>query len=200
MSPLLLNFLRRIAALSLILALFLAVGPRVLTELGLYGPPVDELVAAAARAVEAARVYGATESLPAYAAAQHELDSARRLAQGGRRREARHAAARASERALVAQREALIERDAERRQADAIVQDADRRLNELEGLYTRVTKGLDKTRVADLLTLMKSARQAGAGLVLAFDQDDYARVLADRDAALATLETARAELSRASGH
>jgi len=78
--------------------------------------------------------------------------------------------------------------------ADAIVRDVDRRLIELEALYGRVSKMVDKKRVTELLTLMKGARQAGAGLMLAFEQDDYARVIAGEAAAFAILDAVREEL------
>ena len=75
-----------------------------------------------------------------------------------------HAAQRASERAVVAQRDGLIQRDLDRRRAADIADDADRRLVELEALYGRATKGLPKVKAAELLSLMKTARQAGSGL------------------------------------
>jgi hypothetical protein len=197
MSPLLLHFLRRIALVALLLAAAVAFGPRILTELGLSGPEVEDVIAGAEHAVEAARIYGATEDLSRFAAAERELESARALAQRGRKREARQAARRASEQAILAQRDALLRRDAQRRQAQAVVEEADRRLNDLEKIYTQVTKGLEKRKVAELLSSMKEARQAGAGLVLAFEQDDYPKVLADQAAAFATLDVVLAELRKA---
>ncbi len=93
----------------------------------------------------------------------------------------------------MAQRDALVRRDSERRQAEAIVTEADRRLNELEALYARLTKG-ERARGSELLPLMKSARQAGSGLILRYEQDDFTRVLAERDAALAVLDRVRMKL------
>ena len=197
MSPILVQLLRRLAVGSLVLAGLLVVAPRLLTELGWWGPTTEGTLNSAAAALEAARVYGATDAIPAYVAASRELAAARGLAGKGARREARHAAARASAQAVVAQREALLLRDAQRRTADTVVQEADRRLNELEKLYAHVAKGFGKTELADLLSLMKGARQAGAGLLLAFEQDDFAKVLADQTAAFAILDGARERLGKA---
>ena len=127
-------------------------------------------------------------------AAEKELLAARSLLQAGRQREAKRAARRTTEKAVVAQRDGLIHGDQSRRRADAIVKEVDRRLIELEALYTRVSKAVDKKRLSELLSLMKGARQAGAGLVLAFEQEDFARVLAGETAAFATLDAVRAEL------
>ena len=197
MSPLLVLFLRRLAAFALLVAVLLLVLPRLLTELGVLGPSAEDLIASAASAVEAARSYGATEDLASFVAAQKELLAARSLLQAGRPAEARKAARRTTEKAVVAQRDGLIHRDQSRRRADAIVKEADRRLNELEALYSRVSKIVDKKRVTELLSLMKGARQAGSGLVLAFEQDDFARVIAGETAAFATLDAVRDELRKA---
>jgi len=199
MSPLLVQFLRRLAVLALLLALVLLVVPRLFTNLGVIGPTAEDLTASAAASVEAARSYGATDDLPSFVAAQKELETARSLVQADRQREARAAARRAAEKAVVAQRDGLIHRDESRRRANAIVTEADRRLNELENLYGRAAKIVDKARVPELLSLMKGARQAGSGLVLAFEQDDYARVIAGEKAAFATLDAVRAELRKATG-
>jgi hypothetical protein len=199
MSPLLVQFLRRLAALALVLAVLLLVLPRLLTELGVLGPTAEEKVGAAAAALEAARGYGGDDSLPAFAAAQKALDEARGLLQSGRTREARAAADRAAAGARIAQRDALVRRDEQRQRAEAIANEADRRLNELEALYGRAGKLASKARVAELLALMKTARQAGSGLILRYEQDDFARVIAEQPAAFETLDSIRKELREASG-
>lgn len=199
MSPLLVQFLRRLAVLALLLAILLLVLPRLLTEVGVMGPTAEDLTSSAAAAVAAARSYGATDDVASFVAAQKELENARSLVRAGRQREARAAARRAAEKAVVAQRDGLIHRDENRRRASAIVTEADRRLNDLETLYGRAAKIVDKARVPELLSLMKGARQAGSGLVLAFEQDDYARVIAGEKAAFATLDAVRDELRKATG-
>ena len=199
MSPLLVSFLRRLAVLALLCAVLLLILPRLLTELGVLGPTAEEMIGSASAAVEAARSYGATEELPSFVAAQKELLTARTLLQAGRQRDARKAARRTTEKAVVAQRDGLIHRDQSRRRADAIVKEIDRRLIELETLYGRVSKVVEKRRVTELLSLMKEARQAGSGLVLAFEQDDFARVIAGEKAAFATLDAVREELRAAAG-
>jgi hypothetical protein len=193
MSPLLVQFLRRLALLALLLAVLLLVVPRFLSEVGVLGPTAEEKVASAEAALEAARGYGGDDGLPSYVAARKGVEAARALLQSGRSREARGAADKAAEGARMAQRDALVRRDSERRQAEAIVTEADRRLNELEALYARLTKG-ERARGSELLPLMKSARQAGSGLILRYEQDDFARVLAERDAALAVLDRVRTKL------
>lgn len=197
MSPLLVLFLRRLAVFALLLTVLILVLPRLLTEVGILGPTAEDLIGSAASAVEAARSYGATEELPSFVAAQKELLAARTLLRAGRQREARKAASRTTEKAVVAQRDGLIQRDQGRRRAEAIVKEVDRRLNELEVLYSRVSKMVEKKRVTELLSLMKGARQAGSGLVLAFEQEDFARVRAGEKAAFATLDAVRDELRAA---
>ena len=163
------------------------------------GPTAEDLTKSAAAALEAARSYGASDDVPSFVAARKELESARRLVQAGQKREARAAARRAAEKAVVAQRDGLIHRDESRRRASAIVTEADRRLNELENLYGRAAKIVYKPRVTELLSLMKGARQAGSRLVLAFEQDDFARVIAGEKAAFATMGAVREELRKATG-
>ena len=185
--------------LALVVAVLLLVLPRLLTDIGVLGPTPEELIGNAASAVEAARSYGATEDLPSFVEAEKDLLAAQKLLRGGRHRESRKAALRSAERAVVAQRDGLIQRDQSRRRADAIVKDVDRRLIELETLYSRVSRVVSKKRVIELLSLMKGARQAGSGLVLAFEQDDFARVIAGEAAAFATMDAVRDELRLASG-
>lgn len=197
MSPLLVQFLRRLTVVVLLVAILLLVLPRLLTELGVLGPSAEEQVASAAKAVEAARRYGADEQLPSYLAAGKDLEEAQALLRSGRPREGRSAALRAAEKAVVAQRDALVRRDAERRRAEAIVAEADRRLIELEALYGRASKTAGKARVAELLDRMKAARQAGSGLILLYEEDDYARVIAGEKEAFATLDAVRESLRQA---
>jgi hypothetical protein len=196
MSPLLVQFMRRLTAVVLLLAALLLVAPRLLSEVGLWGPTVEERIAQAAAAVEAARGYGATEDLPSFASALRELEAAQALLRSGRARPARAAAERASDLAVTAQRDGLLRRDADRRKAQAIVDEADRRLGELEVLYSRAARGLPKERTAELLSLMKRARQAGSGLILLYEKDDFARVIAAQPEAFGTLDGVRADLLR----
>jgi hypothetical protein len=77
------------------------------------------------------------------------------------------------------------------------VEDVDKRLNDLEASYTVITTGLDKTTVAPLFSLMKTARAAGGGLALAYEQGDYARVLRDQPAAIEVIESTRTTIRSA---
>jgi hypothetical protein len=196
MSPILVQFLRRLAIGALLVTVGLLALPRVLTDLGLLGPAADELIGNAESALAAARSYGARDDLPSFVAARKELDEARALLQARRPREARQAALRASEKAIQAQRDGLIQRDEDRRHAAAIVTEIDRRLNELERLYGRASKTVDSNRRAELLTLMKAARQAGSGLVLVYERDDFDRVIAGEKDALAALDAVRETMAR----
>jgi hypothetical protein len=193
MNPLTMALLRRVAVYALALAGALLALPAALTELGVIGPTAEETIDSAGRALYAARVYGA-ESTPEYAAAARELDEARKLARAGSERSARHAALRASESAVAAQRAALLRRDDERRRAEAIINDVDKQLNDLESLYDAVTPKVDKPVVSRLLSQMKEARKAGGGLFLAFEQGNYAKVLDDQPAAQAVLTATREAL------
>lgn len=190
MNPLTLALLRRVAIYASLLAGALLAVPRALTELGLIGPTAGQTIDTASRALQAARLYGG-EGTPAYAEAARELDHARRLAHEGSERAARHAAQRAGHGAVAAQRAALIQRDDERRRAEAILEDVDKQLNELESLYDRVAPKLDKASVSRMLSQMKEARKAGGGLFLAFEQGNYGKVLSDKPAAQAVLTATR---------
>ena len=178
-------------------AALLLVVPRVLTELGVLGEDAATAVERAARAVEAARAYGATAEMPAMREAEQRLQSARDLVRRGEKREARRAAAAAAADAVEAQRAALVARQEEHRRAEAIVDDVERRLDDLEDSYGAVTTGLDKTAVAPLFSLMKAARAAGGGLTLAYEQGDYAKVLRDQPAAVQVIESTRTTLRSA---
>src|SRR5712691_4920749 len=83
MSPLLVQFLRRLAVLALVLAALTAFGPRVLRELGVVGPKVQEAIAGAERSLAAARRYGADDAMPAVQEAIRRLGEARALAERG---------------------------------------------------------------------------------------------------------------------
>lgn len=183
--------LRRLAALALVLALGIAVVPRILGELGVIGPGVDGEVDAAARAVEVARTYGATPDQAPLAEAQRGLDLARQLAAAGKGHEARRAARAARDRAIEAQRLALTVHDEKRRRAKTVVDDVDKKMSELEDAYSEASPGLDKPTASRLLSLMKGARQTGGGLVLAYEQGEYDKVIADEKAARKALTSAR---------
>ena len=73
----------------------------------------------------------------------------------------------------------------------------DNALNELEDLYTEAAAGKTKQEVAPLLSLMKGARQAGAGLFLAYEQEDYGRILAEEQPATEVLAGVRSALKGA---
>jgi len=197
MRPLALHLLRRAALYALIAAALLLAVPRILTELGVLGETAAVAVERAGRALEAARAYGATPEMPAMRDAERQLLSARDLVRRGEKREARHAAAAAAASAVEAQRAALVARQEEQRRAEAIVDDVDRRLNDLEDSYTVMTTGLDKAAVSPLFSLMKAARAAGGGLALAYEQGDYAKVLRDRPAAIEVIESTSATLRSA---
>ena len=197
MSPLLVHFLRRVALLALILAVLAAFGPRVLRELGVVGPRVPEVIAAAERSIEAARHYGADDSMSALQEADRHLREARVLAASGEGRRARHAAAAASIQAIAAQRHALARRELHRRQAEGITREIDKLLNGLDELYGRVSPGLSKAAAGDLLSRLKAARQAGAALILAFEQGNYPRVIAEEPAVRKALEATREEMKAA---
>jgi hypothetical protein len=203
MGPLLFHLLRRVAVLAVVLTVVLAVGSWLATELGLLGPSVDEVIAAASNALDAAHAYGADASLREVQAAERELLMARERAARGQGREARQAAARAGDLAIAAQRIALGRVSEERRRAETVVAGVDRLINELEEIYTEVTPGLPRADVDELVSLMKASRRTGAGLVLAYEQGRYREVLdgeeATRAALLAAREKLRAAHARGSG-
>lgn len=197
MSPLLVHFLRRVALVALILALLAAFGPRVLRELGVIGPRVSEVIAGGERSIEAARHYGADDSMVAMQEASRHLQEARLLAQQGEGRRARHAAAAASAQAIVAQRQALARREQQRRQAEEITREIDKLLNGLDELYSHTSPGLSKEAAGELLSRLKAARQTGAALILAFEQGNYARVIAEETVTRKVLEATREEMKAA---
>jgi hypothetical protein len=197
MSPLLVHFLRRVALFALILAVLAAVGPRVLRELGVIGPRPPEVIAAAERSIEAARHYGADDSMTALQEANRHLQEARALAEHGEGRRARHAAAAASQWAIVSQRQALARREQQRRQAEEITRQIDKLLNTLDELYAHTSPALSKGAAGDLLSRLKATRQIGAALILAFEQGNYARVIAEETVTRKALEAFREEMKAA---
>jgi hypothetical protein len=197
MRPLALHLLRRAALYALLAAALLLFVPRLLTEFGVMGEDAAVAVERAGRACEAARAYGATTDMPALGEAERQLQSARDLVGRGEKREARRVAAAATGLAVEAQRAALVAQQERHRRAEAVVDDVENRLDELEKSYGVVTAGLDKATTAPLFSLMKSARAAGGGLTLAFEQGDYAKVLRDEPAAVAVIESTRTTLRSA---
>jgi hypothetical protein len=194
MSPFVLHLLRRGALYAIVAAVALLIAPRALREFGIMGEDASAVVERAGRAVDAARAYGASPELPALRDAAAHLAAARDLLGRGEKREARRAAAAAAASAVEAQRAALVAQQEEHRRAEAIVEDVDKQLNDLEKTYTVMTTGLDKAAVAPLFSLMKAARAAGGGLTLAYEQGDYGKVLRDQPAAAQVIESTRATL------
>jgi hypothetical protein len=197
MRPLALHLLRRAALYALLAAALLLFVPRLLTHFGVMGENAAVAVERAGRACEAARAYGATTDMPALREAERQLQSARELVRRGEKRDARRAAAAATDHAVEAQRAALVAQQERHRRAEAIVDDVEHRLDDLEKSYGVVTTGLDKATVAPLFSLMKAARAAGGGLTLAYEQEDYAKVLRDEPEALAVIESTRVRLRSA---
>lgn len=172
-----LRFLRRIAALALLLAFLIWAVPRLLLEAGLLGPTAGESVDEAARAVAIARSYGATDGAP-LRVAEAELQKARALAAAGEGREARRVARSATSAAIEAQKQALVAKSELQGKAEDAYDGLGRQIEDLEKLYETVTPGLDRDRVASLLSAMKATRQATGAVFLAYEQEDYATVLA----------------------
>jgi hypothetical protein len=197
MRPVTLHFLRRLALYALVIAFLVATVPWALEEAGVIGPSVADEIAAAARTVEAARAYGASSESRDLAEAERDLATARGRAAAGDSHAARHAARDARGHGISAQRSALGERELLRRRARIIVNATDHRLNELEDLYAQATVGKDKATVAALLSLIKSSREEGAGLFLAYEEGDYPHVVSEEPAVTKALEGARETLVRA---
>jgi hypothetical protein len=170
------RLLRGIAVAALISSVLLWIVPRVLTELGVLGPSPQEYVDDADRAINVARTYGAV-SLPVFQKAEHERDRALEMVRTGQRREARHAAERAMAFAIEAQKQALVRRSDTQARAEAVYNDLDRQINDLERLYSEVVPGLEKEQVAQLLSLMKVTRAAAGAVFLAYEQQDWNGVL-----------------------
>jgi len=198
MTPLTLALLRRVTGYALVLAVLALTLPRLLTTLGVLGPSIDDEIAAAGHALEAARAYGATSEDPSYARAEAALARARELASRSSRIQAKRATAEAQSLATEAQRLALARREDARRQAQKVVVETDRMMNDLEDVYSEVTRSLDKPTVARLFSTMKATRQKAAALWLAFEEGNYARVTQDAPETRDVLLAAKAEL-RAAG-
>ncbi len=191
--------LRRVAIYALTIAVLIWAVPRLLIEFGVIGPTPDETIAAADRALEAARTYGATPDIPSFAAAQKELDRARALAAENHGRDARHASKHAQNLAVEAQRQALVRKDEIRHQAELIYNDLDRQVNELEKLYSSVTPGLPKREVSELLSLMKATRVVTGAVFLAYEREDYQGVVDGNAKARAAVAQMRSRLEAARG-
>jgi hypothetical protein len=194
MRPLALHLLRRAALYAFLAAVLLLFVPRLQMEFGVLGEDAAVCVERAGRAVDAARTYGATPPMTAMRDAERQLQSARDLVRQGEKREARRAAAAATANAVEAQRAALVAQQEEQRRAEFIVDDVEKRLDELEKSYGVVAADLDKASVAPLFSMMKAARAAGGGLTLAYEQGDYAKVLQDEPAAIGIIESTRTTL------
>ena len=194
MSPLALELVRRMSWLALLSAVILLAVPRLTTELGLWGPSAADEVDSAERALKAAREYGATENDPAFYAARIEITRARQLVERGEQRRARQVARRALPQAIEAQRAALTERETARRQAAAVATDIDRRLNDLEGVYSEVSAGADKATASTLVSIMKDARRKGATVLLSIEEGEYREAVEQHAATLEALDATRERL------
>jgi hypothetical protein len=191
------QLLRRVAIYALGASLLIWVLPKLLVEFGVLGPTPDETVAAAERAVEAARSYGATTDIPAFAAAERELARARALAAQDERREARRVSKEAQKLAVTAQRQALVRRDEVRHHAELIYTELDRLVNDLEKVYSSVTPGLDKKQVGELLSQMKATRVATGAVFLAYEREDYPAVVDGETRARVAVAEMKARLESA---
>jgi hypothetical protein len=189
--------LRRLTVYALVAAALIWVVPRVLVEFGVLGPSPDETIAAAERALEAARSYGATPDMPPFVAAQKELERARSLAAQNHGRDARHVSKHAQNLAIEAQRLALVRREERRHQAELIYNDLDRQVNELEKLYSSVTPGLEKTQVGELLSLMKATRVVTGTVFLAHEREDFEGVMEGETKARAAVTQMKSRLEAA---
>ncbi|HEY2941688.1 MAG TPA: hypothetical protein VGN09_04570 [Vicinamibacteria bacterium] len=189
--------LRRLTVYALAASFLIWAAPRLLVEFGLVGPSPDETIAAAERALEAARTYGATPDMPSFVAAQRELERARTLAGQNRGRDARHASKHAQDLAVEAQRQGLVRRDEARQHATIVYNDLDRQINDLEKLYSKVTPGLEKTEVGELLTLMKVTRVSTGAVFLAYEQEDFNSVLEGEAKARGAIAQMRSRLEAA---
>jgi hypothetical protein len=133
------------------------------------------------------------------AAGLRDLERARQLAGSGQGREARRLAAQVRAHAVDAQRAALAAHEDSRQQAKLIVDRIDAEMNRLEDLYAEVAAGRGSQDVSPLMSLMKSARQTGAGLFLAYEQGEYRKVIDGEGPALEALEGAAATLQAEGG-
>jgi flagellar biosynthesis GTPase FlhF len=198
-SPLALLLLRRAAGYALVFAVLLWASPKILTSFGILGPSLDEEIASAERSLIAARSYGASEQDPFYARAAQALIRARAAVARNERWQAKRAIAEARENAIDAQRAALATREESRKAAQKVVAEIDRSLNELEDLFADARKKVDKQEADRLFALMKSTRQRSAALVLFFEEQSYAKVVAGEREVRELLASTRQELLAARG-
>jgi hypothetical protein len=197
MSPLLVTALRRLAWLLLLAAVGLVLVFRVLPAFGILGPSAQDSIQATLDAIDTAREYGATPEGEPLRTALEQLEQSRALLAAGEQMRARRTAAAAHAKAIEAQRAALVRRQEHRRLARRTVDEVDQVVNGLERLYSQATRGADRQELARLLSLMKRARAAGARLFLAYEQGNYAQVLAEEQEVQASLESARKQLEAA---
>jgi hypothetical protein len=189
--------LRRITVYALAASFLIWGVPRLLVEFGVLGPRPEETIAVAERALEAARTYGATPDIPAFVAAQKELERARALAAQNRGRDARHASKHAQELAVEAQRLALVRRDEVSQHAALIYNELDRQINEVEKLYSQATPHLPKDQVGELLSMMKATRVATGALFLAYEREDFPAVVEGEARARAAIAQMKQRLEAA---
>jgi hypothetical protein len=199
LSPLALLLLRRAASYALVFAVLLWASPKILTSFGVIGPSLDEEIAGAERSLTAARSYGCPEQHPLYVRAAQALVRARAAAARNERWQAKRAIAEAKENAIDAQRVALATREESRKAAQKVVAEIDRGLNDLEDLYSDARKRVDKKESDRLFALMKSTRKSSAALVLLFEEQSYAKVVAGEREVKDLLASTRQELLAARG-
>ena len=99
--------------------------------------------------------------------------------------------------AVEAQKAALVRRTEVQKKAQAVYTDLDRQIVDLEKLYATATRGLDKERTGQLLSIMKVTRQSAAILFLAYEQQDYETVLAGEGKAREVIASTRGTLQAA---
>jgi hypothetical protein len=196
-QPHTLRLLRRLSALAVALAVLLLLSPRILGYFGLIGPTAEDRIAEAERTMRAAESYGAREDWAAMAAARKELEAARRLAREGDHRGARAAALRATDRANEAQAAALVAEGQAERRVEAVVEDLDGQVNELEDMFEGLPEGLTRDSRSALLKKMREARKAAATVFLANDEKRFADALAHEQEARRALADTRAALEAA---
>jgi hypothetical protein len=199
MSPLALELARRMSWFAAVCAIVLLAVPRVASELGLWGLSVEDEIAAAERALHAAKEYGAGEDTAAFVEARAGIEHARGLVRKGEEWGGRRAARAAAQQAIEAQRAALTAHETARRQSATVAIDIDRRLDELEALHAELSVGVDKPTSSAMMSIMKEARRKGAGVLLSIEEGDYRRATEQQEAALATLEAAKQRLRDARG-
>jgi hypothetical protein len=192
-----LRLLRRLAIFCLAVALALWAVPRLLVELGVMGPTAEDRIGEAKRAIAAARAYGAGTDTPPLHAAEQGVARAGALAAGGHEREARREAIDATSAAVEAQKLALVARSGERERAEAVYNDLDRQIGDLEKLYDAVTPGLPREQTSRLLSVMKVTRQSAGVLFLAYEKEEYAAVVEGEARARAAVDNARRTLESA---